>query len=360
LVHDLTGYRQSNVFFLNGALTIVLLTVSFSIGCRIGGRTSGALLVLLLCSLPLLAQNVTSGGYDVLNLTLLAGLVWASLTYVSEPTSQRLTVLTSVCVLLALSRHESAVYVIVPATCALYVWKKRGSLELPLLVALSPLFLLPVVWTNKILVGSDTFMATDVAAALGTKVFSLANLSKNMGETIFYLFSFDLDATNSILLSLMGVLGVLVMIVRVGLTLARREIPAAREIVLLVFMLLVLGLYALVLANFWGMPTDAAAARFSLPLHFLFAVLAVWMVADHWRNAVPRWLLILSAGYLLLVATPACARHSTTNQMVVSRSYRWFLEYIAQHDDGRTLYVSKSCLPMIVAGYPAVYLRVLN
>lgn len=59
VLHDLTGYRPENVFALNTVLTFGLLGLAYLTGRNIGGRGAGAVAVLLLTSLPLLAQNAT-------------------------------------------------------------------------------------------------------------------------------------------------------------------------------------------------------------------------------------------------------------------------------------------------------------
>ena len=39
IVHDLSGYRPENAFFLNGLLTFVLLGLTWSLGRRLAGRS---------------------------------------------------------------------------------------------------------------------------------------------------------------------------------------------------------------------------------------------------------------------------------------------------------------------------------
>ncbi len=58
-LHDLTGYRPENVFVLNTALTFGLLAAVYRLVRRLVHPSAGILAVLLLTSLPLLAQNAT-------------------------------------------------------------------------------------------------------------------------------------------------------------------------------------------------------------------------------------------------------------------------------------------------------------
>jgi len=76
LVHDLTGYRVANVFVLNGLLSLALTALFYLLGCRLGGPPAGAAAVLLLCSVPLVAQNATGGGFELLNMVMIVLTLW--------------------------------------------------------------------------------------------------------------------------------------------------------------------------------------------------------------------------------------------------------------------------------------------
>ena len=75
LLHRTTGFRPENVFWLTSGLTCLLLSLLYCITSQVCGKRSGILAVLLLTSLPLLAQNTTGGGYEIMNLCLIASLL---------------------------------------------------------------------------------------------------------------------------------------------------------------------------------------------------------------------------------------------------------------------------------------------
>ena len=68
ILHDLIGYRPSNAFVLNGILVFVFLPLVNAAGRRLAGRMAGWLGVVLFAGLPLLAQNATGGGFELLNI----------------------------------------------------------------------------------------------------------------------------------------------------------------------------------------------------------------------------------------------------------------------------------------------------
>src|SRR5690606_34452840 len=53
-VHDLTGYRPENAFYLNMGLAVLFLAAAYAVGASAGGgRWTGVLAVVLFAGLPL-------------------------------------------------------------------------------------------------------------------------------------------------------------------------------------------------------------------------------------------------------------------------------------------------------------------
>jgi hypothetical protein len=57
LAHDVTGYRPSNAFVVNAVLGVLFLGRVYGWGVVLGGPRHGMLAVLLISTLPLLAQS---------------------------------------------------------------------------------------------------------------------------------------------------------------------------------------------------------------------------------------------------------------------------------------------------------------
>lgn len=80
-VHNITGYRIGNVFALNAALGFTLLSLLYGLISKFCSQRYGALGILLIGGLPLLAQNINGGGFEVLNLCLITGLILSAAHY---------------------------------------------------------------------------------------------------------------------------------------------------------------------------------------------------------------------------------------------------------------------------------------
>ena len=84
ILHDLTGYRPENAFVLNGILTFVFLGLVNAAGRKLAGRTAGWLGVALFAGLPLLGQNATGGGFELLNLVMILATMLLGARYIAR------------------------------------------------------------------------------------------------------------------------------------------------------------------------------------------------------------------------------------------------------------------------------------
>lgn len=362
LVHDVSGFRASNVFLLNGALSIAFLGLMYWIGVRMHSRRAGVLAVLLFAGLPLLAQVATSGSYDLLNLVLLAALFLSARHYSRSVGTCGLDLMVSTGVLLALCRYESIVYLVVPIVIVLEKWKRERTIALTPFAVLSPVLILPNLVANKIMVSTDAYLLGQLRDKLKVDFFNIDYIGDHLREAVFYLFQFDNTGTNSVLFSVLGALGlVAVAVALVGRWTLKWRLPNANDALVVVFLGVTIGLFLMTLANFWGSPTAIEATRFTLPLHFAGALAALWALHDLLgARAIPRWFLLLLAAFVGLFTTSANNKHVSTNMMLASNSYRWFVNYAKEHDRGRTLYASSSQIPLLIEGFPVVQIEHLN
>ena len=125
LLHDLTGYRPENVFALNSALTFGLLGLVY-VACRkLAGREAGILAVLLLTSLPLLAQNATGGGFELLNLVMIMSTLLLGMRFAEKRDPGSLQALLLSAVLLAQTRYESILFMLPVGLLVGWTWWKE-------------------------------------------------------------------------------------------------------------------------------------------------------------------------------------------------------------------------------------------
>lgn len=156
LIHDVTGYRPENVFYFNMALSAVFLASIYALGRKAGGsRWAGFIGVVLFAGLPLAAQQSTGGGFELLNLFLLAFYGLLMIRYLEEPDEERLEALILSAVMLASTRYESALFLVPAAIAALCGWWRSDRVIITWPVICVSFFLIPVLLQNRIFEGGS-------------------------------------------------------------------------------------------------------------------------------------------------------------------------------------------------------------
>ena len=331
LVHDVTGYRPENAFALNAALAFVLLVLVYALGRTTAGRWPAVVAVLLFSGLPLLAQNATGGGFDLLNLVMIALTLWLAQRFVVTREPPELSALCLATVLLAQTRYESAFYVVPCAALILWAWWRERRLVFSWAAAFAPLLLLPVPWHMS------GFSQNGGAWELGsqpnrTGPVALAYVADNLRHAFAFFFDPTGAQPNSMLFSALGVAAGAGLVVRLGRRRGAREIAADPPVVArAVFLWALIAQFAFLMVYFWGQFDDPVIARLSLPTHLLF-LLALWWVIPATRTGRKIWMGIagLAVVQLWCASIPAMAAHAYTLQNVQSREVAWRREFIAQ------------------------------
>ena len=373
LLHDLTGYRVANVFVLNFLLTPAVLLGAWLLGYQLAGAIAGYVAVGLLATFPLLSQAVTSGSYDVLNMALVGALTIAMVAFVQSPEAQRAAfqdLSLAAALLLAVARSESVLYLLPWALVTLVVWRRERRVEITRFAIVSPLFLLPSLMSNMLMMRDNTAMRADLRQG-GEAFFALGNLPAHISEAVFYFFSFDRDSTNSALLGLLGLLGFVALIVQVGGALRRRRLPAG-EAVMALFAVWTLLVYLFVLTLFWSSPVDPLAARFCLPLMLVWSATAGWLVAQNaWLRDRARVVYAALVIWGVVVSAPMMSRAYQTRSFAPAWADAYFVDFAKTRDRTSTLYLAQANASMVIHRFasglvyrlrlfPEVYVRAIK
>jgi Dolichyl-phosphate-mannose-protein mannosyltransferase len=351
LVHDLTGYRPANAYWLNAALYPVTLGLAYYLGRRLAGRWGALLTVVLLGSLPLLGQNATGSGMELLNFCMMLAVAGLGGAYLRQPDENRLSALVLGTVLLAQSRYESAIYVLPVAIIILVGWGRRGGVVLSWLAVGAPLLLVPCGLQNKVL--SNSKWMWELKENQDSR-FSLSYLPQNLEGAADFLFNTSQRFANSLTLTVLGGLAL-------GWLLWRllRHRPALREIPPDRLALFLLGLGAiantvLIMFYYWSSFNDPMASRFALPLYFVLAFAVVTAgdaLGRRWR-AVP----VLLGGLAALAVVTATTRFA---QPLYSHTgideIEWEKRVVAARPPGpRLIITNKSTLPWLLLQTPSI------
>ncbi len=351
LVHDLTGYRTANAYWLNAGLFPVTLGMIYYLGRRLAGRWGALLALLLLGSLPLLGQNATGSGMELLNFCMILVVAALGGAYLRRPDETRLSALVIGAALLAQSRYESALYVLPAALIILFGWWKRGAVVLSWPAIIAPLLLLPFALQNKVL--NNTRWLWELKKDQESR-FSVDYLEGNLQSAREFLFSTTQRYANSLTLSILGTLALTWLAWH--LVRRRHDLRAAdgdRVALFLVGMAAVANT-VLIMFYYWSSFSDPMAARFSLPLYLVLAftvVLAGATLGRRWP-AIP----VLLTGLAVLAVVTATSRfamplysHTGIDEL------EWERRFVASRGPGeRLILTNKSTLPWLLRKTPSI------
>lgn len=353
LIHDVTGYRPSNAFALNTGLIFLFLGLLYLCGRQLAGKGGAVLAVLLMTGLPLLAQNATGAGFDLVNLVMLGATLLLGIHYARSPSGPALTAFCLAAVLLAQTRYESALFVGAVALIVLAVWWKDRRVTVTWPMVALPFLLLPYLLQHRLMRAYDGFW--QLPAEL-EKPFSLDYFYTNLGHALNYLLDFGPERLNSILLTVIGIAGLVFFGVSVLRALiGRRFFENPAEAVTACFAAIVLLNFGILLAYHWGQIDSYEVSRLSLPFQFLLTLASVFLLAQmaQYRHAWTGFGLVATL-FIVGHSIPVSANHFATQTYVPGRAAEWMREVLEEHEDRHYFYIARHPMVPIVYQRPAI------
>ena len=355
VLHDLTGYRPENVFALNTALTFVLLGLVYAAGRKLAGREAGILAVLLLTSLPLLAQNATGGGFELLNLVMIMSTLLLGMRFAEKRDTRSLQALLLSTVLLAQTRYESILFLLPVGMLVLWVWWMERRPVLDWGTCVIPLLFLPVALHQKIFALRES--AWELASRPGfDRPFSLAYAPENFSHWLNFFFDTTGEHSNSLVLSVFGFLALPFCMLGASKILARLHQATPVQAASAFFTVGFAAHSLLLLCYFWGRFDDPVIRRLSLPLNLWMVLAVVIVVAEMFTQKwIWRLLLALTGLGLFSYSLPTMSRHDYSMDYYVGREMQWRREFITAHPEKDYLFIDNDAIIWIthlVSGTP--------
>jgi hypothetical protein len=354
-VHDLTGYRRANVFILNGLCAAGLLFLIYLWARPLAGEWGAVASMLLFTTMPLLAQNATGAGFEVMNLLLIVAFALAARRYLEKRGTRGLDLMIAVALMLSITRYESVLYLFALVAVVLFKWIRERRVTMTYFSAFSPLLLFSFFLSNRSFIGNDGFMQRHNDAAF----VSISNLAGNLERAAYYLLDPPTGMmTNSLFLSIVGFFAITLFLVYVLLKIIRRQTLNETTVVLLAVLSIALATTLIGLLENWGQWDDPMAARFCLPFHLLMVMCFAAALAnsDFYKK--------YRMGAMAVVVIPACwiviftssqnASHHMTSVMPAAHASAFFRGWADKNATERDLLVGESSIGFIVDNHPSV------
>lgn len=354
LVHDVTGYRATNPFYVNAVLGFVFLGLVYVLGWRVANeRWAGVFAVLLFAGLPLMAQQAAGGGFELLNLVMLSTVLLLAWRYAEAPDEHSLEALCLGTVLLAFTRYESVIMTLPIVGVVLWGWSRAGRVILSWPVIVAPVFLLPYVLQNRVFEANQS--AWELASRPGSGApFALSYVPDNLGHALNFFFDVSGYQPNSVFFGAVGLAALPFFALLISRALRGGRATASREWVLGIVALGWFMIGGLLMAYFWGQFDHPVIRRLSLPMHLLMAVGAVAVGARMFRSA-RGWHWACSAAVLALVlqGIPSMARQAYAWEYTPGIEMAWRQSFLREHPQKDYLFIDRDSIFWIVNRVPA-------
>lgn len=332
IVHDISGYRMSNPFVLNTILTACLMLVVYLAGFHLGNKRGGILAVILLAGWPLLGQNATGAGFELLNFLLLSLTVFLTLSLTRRPGLDKETLLVLSAILLANVRYESFIYLAPVVLVVCLRWKSNNKLGPGWVTAFAPWLLVPLFLQNRMFREREGLweLPEEVVEA-----FSLSYIPENIGHAAAYFLSWSADFPNSLLLTIAGFIALFFLLVASAKRIQNwiKFQPKDYD-VLGLWGVVLIGHLFIILAYHAGVLDSHFATRLGMPIHLILILAPVWLLVKE-KMTQRYWTFSLTASLLFLItfSAPHSAKAIFTKKNFAEREFSWAREYLLQQED---------------------------
>ena len=338
--HDLLGYNVHNAFHVNLVLTGAFLGLLYATVARIHSRTAGLIAVFFACCSPVIEQNSSGGGFEILNLVGILTCAAIGMRYWSDPRSDELLSLLAVSTaLFSHVRYESPILVAPAAALIIANWMRIREIRITPSLALCPLFFLTIAWQHVYVANNEAFAQYKYDDA---GFFSPAYWFRNFGHMVSFFFSHDKFSLNAPVVYVVGLAALIAFVALCGTRYTkwiqkRSELP-----VILLYAGMVLLHISLILCFTYGQLDDPIVTRLGLPFLLLLTICASIGTAHLFKLGSKA----RTASIALLIGSALFANHSyasrryTSNNVFIERTER-MLAFARDQGLKNNLYVSR-------------------
>ena len=298
LVHDVFGYYPKNPFYLNFCFTFAFLFLLSLLVRRIHSNTAGFYVLVLAASFPLIEQNSSGGGFELLNLSAILLCTIFSMKFWKNPDDASLSKLILCVGLASHVRYESSIIILPVAALYLAACIRARRLWLPLPVILIPLAYITLPLQYFAIRDQATYWQSGGLSGSGT--FSMDYLAPNLRHAWNFLFSPNPGFAGSPIIAVIGLLG-LMTIGAFSITRAKRFYRGHSDrVVAVAFAGCMLVHTFIILVFYFGQLDNSLVSRLGFPLFLLLIVCASLLLGHlHRFNKAGRYAalgLVLASG----------------------------------------------------------------
>jgi len=337
--HDIFGYSVSNAFYINGILTAIFLLLLYVCCSRLYDERAGWISLALACSTPIISQNSSGAGLEMVNLAGIFTCLLLAIRYMEKPESiDRFSSLIISVTLFSHARYESP-YLLVPTLIIVAVnWLYLRKMQISWPAVAAPLFFIPIAWQHVYVNSQIEFKQLRNES---DAFFSLGYMSDNLGHAANFFFVPDRFAATAPLVSALGIASLVIL---AALIATRGKNWAKSNRILIagyVFGFSLLAEFLLILGFSYGQLDNPIVTRLGMPFISLI-ILSSGVALSVLVGIKPQ---IRLAAYLLvaacfLFAIPKYSNHLYTSNNMILKRIDWVIDRHEKLPKGNYLYIS--------------------
>ncbi len=338
-VHDILGFRVANAFYVNGILTSLLLLLLYVCGRKLYNPLTGWFAVALACSTPIIGQNSSGGGLEVVNLVGIFTCFLLALRYSEVPDSlERFSSLIIAVALFSHARYESP-FLVLPVLAVIAInWIRIRNLQITWTAALVPLSFVPIAWQH---IYANSRLDFKQLKSESEAFFSLGYMSDNLGHAANFLFVPHRFNASAPLVAVIGVLS-LVALIALNATRGREWAQRLRTLfVAQIFGIAILAEFLLILGFSYGQIDNPMVTRLGMPFIALTTICAAVMLsilATIQRRS--RLVVYVTIAVCFFYAVQKYSNHLYTSNNMILKRIDWVVDRHEQLPAGNYLYLS--------------------
>jgi len=271
-IHDLLGFNPNHPFYLNLGLTGILLLLTHTVVYSLSKSSKAAWLsVCLLSSHPLISQNSSGAGFEILNCVMILSVFIATNLYLRNTSKESLSLLLSLSVLLAQTRYESALYVPAVAGVVILGYIKSKQILISKIMIAIPWLCILIPWQNTYVRSEPKFWQLPADA---DSAFGIEYLKANLQSAYTFFINPPPYVAGSPALFAIGILS-LFGAIAFQLSKAKHKLhfhSIFLSIATAILATTLLVSFAILMTYHWGTLSDPPASRLALPIILLLSV----------------------------------------------------------------------------------------
>jgi len=346
LLHLLFGYRSYHPFVVNFLGLGIILSLVFGMIKKHLGKVAAFAGVMFIAAQPVVTQTAASAGIDLVAVVFLVICFKILDSFLENPSPQNFTWLWVNLLMLAHTRYETPLYVVVILTGLFWFGLiKLEYFRSSFIYPLTPLVLLPVLWQRF-------FMTFEWQAPPDVPAFSLDHFVKHHGHFFQSLTQFDFFLPYA---SVINIIAIVSFVYFAFLFMAKKWPRQAFHKQFVIIAFVVFGVYWILTNAYYHdsivTPDGARLYTFSA---IVFSVLAT-MFFFRWPAIIQKpFYGLLIAVFLFTLYHPVSIENRFSNSLARSRDYRMVLNFLKKQDPPNFLLITDRTGLYTVHDYGAV------